>query len=753
MPDKTLALGLVIGATVGATVGASFRTVEQQSKRLGQTLKKARLGLALSGDIIKYRRQLTNLKNQQTKTGTSSEQLNRKIAEAERNYQRAAQRAGKYGIEVGNAARQHKLFQRAVERSEQSMARLQRRQRNQQLRGGLKGEALGLLGGAYAIGRQFVSAFGFEDAAVRLKTVLNASNIGQALVAAREKAVSFARRGLTSETDILGIQYALSSAGFDAEAARAGSSIVAKVATVTNGLPEQVGEVVATVFNNLGDSLEGNTQQRLARIGDLLTKTQFKFQIRDFGQLGESLKYATPTLSQFNMDLAQGVTIIGALNSAGLQGSQAGTAFAATMRNMSKASEEFGFELVRNEKGQLDFMATMENLSDSIGGFADMDQQTIDDLQKVFGEEGIRGVSLLGKQLHKLRAAQDDVAQGSRGLVDSSYNDFVKSAPGQLKIFTNNLRLIGMTFAGSLLPAINQVLGPMIGFVQTVGEAIQANPALAKAIMGVVGGLFALKAATVVGKFGFTILSDGGMLLGGVLRGLRGGVGLLLTAFRVLGVALMANPIGLIVGGIALAAGLVITNWDKVKSFFLTIWEPVKPYWEAFAAWVGALWDKISEPFKAVADFGASVGSVVNDQFKALTGFGEKLGGTVYDWFAGDDAPDMGKTEQADDAPGVGKTVKANDAPGVGKTVKADNAPGAGKAAKAAALYTMIAAAPAAAVAANNTASVQVSAPITVNAAPGMNTQQLAQETAQSLVRTTQGAVNSARSTDMEWQD
>lgn len=719
MPEKSLALGLVIGATVGATVGNAFRTVEQQSKRLGQSLKKAKLGAALSGDIIKYRRQLANLKNQQTKTGASSEQLSRKIAEAERNYKKAAQRAGKYGIEVGNAVRQHRMFQRAVEQSERGMARLERRQRNQQIRGSLKGQALGLLGGAYAIGRQFVSALGFEDAAVRLKTVLNTNNIGQALVKARESAIAFARKGLTSETDILGIQYALSSAGFDAAAAREGSSIVAKVATVTKGAPEQVGEVVATVFNNLGDSLEGNTQQRLARIGDLLTKTQFKFQIRDFGQLGESLKYATPTLSQFNMDLAQGVTIIGALNSAGLQGSQAGTSFAATMRNMSKASEEFGFELVRNEKGQLDFIATMENLSDSIGGFADMDQQTIDDMQKVFGEEGIRGVTLLGKQLHTLRAAQDDVAKGSKGLVDSAYSEFVTSAPGQLKIFSNNIRLVGMTLAGSLLPAINQVLGPMIGFAQVVGKAIQDNPALATTIMGVVGGLFALKAATVIGKFGFTLFSDGAMLLGGVLRGLKGGVGLLITVFRVLGTALMANPIGLVVGAIALAAGLIITNWDKVKSFFLTIWEPVKPYWEQFAAWVGALWDKISAPFQMVVDFSQSVGSVVNEQFKALTGFGQKVGGVVSDWFADDEGQGTG----------------------------------AGKAAKAAALSSMIAAAPAAAVAANNTASVQVSAPISVVATPDMNTRQLADETAQRLGQATKSAVNAAGSNDMEWQD
>ena len=88
------------------------------------------------------------------------------------------------------------------------------------------------------------------------------------------------------------IQYALNSAELGAELSRVGAGIVAQLATVTSGAPALVGEVVATTFKNLGDSLEGSTEQRLERIGEILAKTQFKFQIRDFGQLGESMSSA-----------------------------------------------------------------------------------------------------------------------------------------------------------------------------------------------------------------------------------------------------------------------------------------------------------------------------------------------------------------------------------------------------------------------------------------------------------------------------
>jgi hypothetical protein len=73
-----------------------------------------------------------------------------------------------------------------------------------------------------------------------------------------------------------------------------------------------------------------------------------------------------------------------------------------------------------------------------------------------------------------------------------------------------------------------------------------------------------------------------------------------IAGFRALKVAMMTNPVGAIVGGIAIAATLVVTNWESVKSFFMTIWEPIKPVWEAFGDWLGKFWEKIKTPFKAV---------------------------------------------------------------------------------------------------------------------------------------------------------
>ena len=103
---------------------------------------------------------------------------------------------------------------------------------------------------------------------------------------------SIARSGIAGYNEAMDIQYALNSAGFTAALASAAAPVVASVAKITKGSTNEVGEIIATTYNNLGKQIQGNMEQKLTRIGELFTKTQFKFQIRDFSQIGESFRYA-----------------------------------------------------------------------------------------------------------------------------------------------------------------------------------------------------------------------------------------------------------------------------------------------------------------------------------------------------------------------------------------------------------------------------------------------------------------------------
>lgn len=506
MSAKGLALGIVIGGSVGASLGKSFQTLEDRAKRANQNLKKARIGETLAKDMLKYKKTLVELKAKQESLGRTSPKLEKGIADVTRRYRAAKSQAKAYGMDISRLADEHKRLGREAGKAEKQLAKVGRRKRLGQVFSEAKGQLAAMAGAGYTLSRQAASAQRFGRVQTRLGTVINADDRGAALNKSRSTASRFARGSLATEEEVLNSEYALNSAGLNANASRSGAQMVHKLATVTGGQSEQVGEVVGDVFNNLSGGLEGSDGDKMTRIGDLLAKTQFKFAIRDFGQLGEGIRYAAAPLAQYNVDLEQGVTLIGKLNSVGLKGSQAGTALAASFRSMSKASEELGFDMARNDKGGLDYIQTLQNMSDAIGGFDNMDQDTIDQLQLLFGDEGVRSVSLLGKQLGSLPKDLRDVA-GAIGAVNESYGSFLNDDQGEWDRLTGNFGSLGRSIGTSLMPVITPVVGGMADLFGWLGNVIDQTPVAGVAIGSVAAGFVAYKtvtlgAALATGNFG-----------------------------------------------------------------------------------------------------------------------------------------------------------------------------------------------------------------------------------------------------------
>jgi TP901 family phage tail tape measure protein len=610
--EKSLSLGVLIGATMSGgfattigkarghltTLGDSIKQLSRERGLIERfeedqaALEKARLKLgATQREVSQLKAALRKDPSDEgtaralERTQTRAVKLGEALERQREQLRKSRQAMEKAGISVGDYARQYTRLGEALEKTQARHAKLQaaiaKRDAAKKQLMNLRGGLLGFAGAAYGLGHLIGSEAGFESAGIRLSTVANAKDVGEAVAKSRRHALAFARKSLSSETEVLDIEYALNSAGLDAQTSRLGSEVVAKVAKVTDGASEQVGEVVATVFNNLGRSLEGNSIQRLERVGELLTKTQFKFQIRDFGQLGESMKEASPALSQYNVNLEQGVTLIGALNSAGLQGGRAGTSLSASFRQLSKASKEFDFDIAHDSKGGLDFIATLQNLSDAIGGFNDLDQDTNDRLQKAFGDEGLRAVILLGKQMDKLRAAQEDVAKGSKGIVDENYKKFLEGSEGKIKRFWENIHLIGMAFAGTLLPAVNAVLDPLTQFAGWVGTLIEDHPGIGRFIAGIALGLGLLAA-----KIGVV----------------TGASWLWNTALVAVRTAVTTNPVGALISALVIGAGLVITYWKPIEEFFGKLWEVISSIGSAISGMgIGADFGSASEVEAAMA--------------------------------------------------------------------------------------------------------------------------------------------------------
>ena len=640
MPDGSLKVGIVVGAALGKTFGSTLKSVEQRSRKLGNTLKKARLGTALTGDVVQYKQQLDQLRKKQSQAGGSSKKLAREIAKAERQYREATRRAKRYGVEIGQAAHRHREFSRTAKDATRQIGHLQREQRKQsrvgqQARGNRLGTAAGLLGAGYVAGRIFNTAMGLEEQTIRLNTVINAEDGDTA--AAVERSVrhtrEVARRTLSSEAELLEIQYELNSASLSESAARVGSEVASKVATVTKGDVGQVAKIMGGVFNNLGDSIEGsNVEEKLGRIGDVLTQTQFKFALSNFRQLGEGMAEAAASASANRLSLERTAVAIGIMNTAQVTGSRAGTAMNAVLRQMNKASEELGFTIHRDAEGNLNLGATVEGLRNSLAVYDDLDERN-QKIQELFGDEGMKGIIPLMDGLEQYKKGLESI-EGAGGVVDKSYQKFLNSSGGQWKMLTQNVSAVSSTIGGTLLPALNAVLSPFAAAARLVGSLVDRFPVLGYVIGGVtlsIGGLMATglassyyvsslwkgfmdsntRSSRVMGKTlnwtrgrlaafnvtalvtaartkalaaGGAIKSFGRSLLGLASRAIPMAIG----GLRALTGAVMANPIGLIIGAIALGGFLIYKYWEPLKAFFFGLWGGIKPVFSA--AWEGIKW-------------------------------------------------------------------------------------------------------------------------------------------------------------------
>lgn len=149
------------------------------------------------------------------------------------------------------------------------------------------------------------------------------------------------------------------------------------------------------------------------------------------------------------------------------------------------------------------------------------------------------------------------------------------------------------------------MMGLEIGLTTGFGRVLTAMTRGAGRLIMASGKLFAnlLRPSSIVKGFGI------------ITKGLRA-VG---TVMRVVGLAMMANPIGMVIGGIALAAGLIYANWETVGPWFSNLWETVKgafssgwqyiknlflnytpmgiiiQNWGGISDWIGGIWNSATE--------------------------------------------------------------------------------------------------------------------------------------------------------------
>lgn len=326
------------------------------------------------------------------------------------------------------------------------------------------------------------------------------------------------------------------------------------------------------------------------------------------------MKNASPSIATFNVQLEQAYTAAGMLNSAGLQGGTAGTAFNAMLRGLSKGCKEYQPQIVRAKDGTMDLVATLRKIK-SDTRFMTTDERA-QFLQTLFGDEGLKGVVPLLDKVDEFAEAAKDVAEGSKGIVDKGVSDYLKTNKARIDAMNGSLGILAYSLGGAFAPAVEhgaKLLAAMgdkitwftekypkatkyIGSFLAGVVAMKVSGAGLKYFFGIFGGGYTnvLAAANNIGRFRLALggadVGAGplmksclklwklfGWLKVGAAKAVTSLVGFVATNPVLFGVIAAVAVLGVI-------AWKIYKNWDAVKTFFVDMWNAFEARFPQVAA-------------------------------------------------------------------------------------------------------------------------------------------------------------------------
>lgn len=216
-------------------------------------------------------------------------------------------------------------------------------------------------------------------------------------------------------------------------------------------------------------------------------------------------------------------------------------------------------------------------------------------------------------------------SEGGGGL--ASFQQQAKDSTGGIQTSMDNLKTAIATGMGNIIESFGseKIASALNGLKKIVQDVFSA---LGKAIQFVVdnsdffvGALTAMAAgiATYVGyTTAINIMTKGWKSLEIVQKAVTAAQWLMNTAMN-------ANPVGLVVAGIAALVAAFVVLWNKseaFRNFWIGLWEGIKsaaqPIIEALSQWFSEAWEKIKEVWQPVSEFFSNLFVSIGETVKPI---------------------------------------------------------------------------------------------------------------------------------------
>ncbi len=590
-------VGLKIGGVVSGSLHAAFGSAKSTVQQLGRatdglTTKQKQLGTELSAALARGGAGIGRMRLQYDRVGRTIDQLKNK--------------------------------------QERLNASIARGETLKTARGELRGQFMETVGTGAALGAPVALA---ARTAIDFKDQTNDIAITGGFDAAEELRLgnvlrSSALKWNQTQMEVAaGAQVLIAGGVSSVKELEAYAPLMAKFATATRASMDDLGSVAIALNDNLGIGAAGfeRSMNMLASAGK-----QGQFELAD---MAKWLPQLTPQFAALGITGERAVAEIGASLQIARRGAGSNDEAANNFKNFLskltakdtlKSFEGAGIDLqssMKNlvSKGFTPVQAMLEVITQYVGSKG---PKASSEFQKVMAikDEAERETALkrlneaykLGELFADMQvlsfvrpamANREDlsgiqktsIADADKGVGDADWKKRMESPKEQLKALTINLSELGITVGSVLLPALVDVTQAAIPLVQGFATWAGENPVLVKSVIGLVGGLLAGKLAFIGVAYGANLVMSPLVGLGTTITSLSSKwtllramwqmgkftpaiTGLKLVAQGVLwiGRALMMNPIGLAITGIAVGAYLIYRYWEPIKGFFSGLWDEIK---------------------------------------------------------------------------------------------------------------------------------------------------------------------------------
>lgn len=422
-------------------------------------------------------------------------------------------------------------------------------------------------------------------------------------------------------SDIAEAQYQAISAGVDT--AKSVEFVGVAVKAAKGGFTDTTTAVdgLTTVLNAYG--LEAG---EATKISDQMLAAQ-NFGKTSFGDMASSMGKVIPIASSLNVSTEDLFGSIAVLTKNGIATSEAVTGLKAAYSNIlkpsadaSKTAKQLGLDFSSAHLQSVGWAGFLEEIKEKTGGNAET-------MAKLFGStEALNSVTVLAGKGSADFAKALELMGKSGGMTGEAYEKMLTPTE-RMNISFNKIKNSLIQFGAALEPVFNKV-AEIIGMVGDKLNSLSEDQVNAIVKFGAMAA--AIGPAILV--FGKTV-----SIVGKVKEKFADGIKIF-TKFKG-AIGLITSPAGIVIGvlaAIALAAFLIIKNWDQVKGFLQGVGEWFKKAFDK----AGFSVDDFKNKFVSIKDTIGRIAGKIGDICGSVAGIFKKE-------FAGDIKSGIGKADGA----------------------------------------------------------------------------------------------------------